>query len=74
MFIKTYLPALFAHFSFHQNKIKMRSMKYEYFELFSRALCDSTPPLCPFVGPSFTLYFFLVFAVFGLTAPAQMIE
>ena len=27
----------------------------------------------PSVGPSVTLYFFWVFAVFGLTAPAQMI-
>ena len=51
--------------------------------LFSSVLRDSTPrfvgPLvCPSVGPlvrrSITLYFFWVLAVFGLTAPAQMIK
>ena len=46
---------------------------------FSRVLRDSTtrfvgPSVRPSVGPSVTLYFFWVFAVFGLTAPAQMIE
>ena len=51
--------------------------------LFSRVLRDSTPRFVgpsvrrsvgPSVGPSVTLYFFWVFAVFGLTAPAQMME
>ena len=52
-----------------------------FFFFFSRVLRDSTtrfvgPSIGPSVGPSvgpshFT--FFLVFAVFGLTAPAQMI-
>ena len=49
----------------------------------SRVLRDSTtrfvgPSVRPSVhwsvGPSVTLYFFWVFAVFGLTAPAQMME
>ena len=31
------------------------------------------PSVGPSVRPSVTLYFFLVFAVYGLTAPAQMI-
>ena len=35
--------------------------------IFSSVLRDSTPR---FVGPLVTLYFFGVFAVFGLTAPA----
>ena len=42
---------------------------------FSRVLRDSTPRFVgPSVGPSITLYFFGVFAVFGLMAPAQMIK
>ena len=31
-------------------------------------------PLCRSVGPSVTLYFFGGFAVYGLTAPAQVIK
>ena len=43
--------------------------------IFSRVLCDSTTLFVgPSVGPSVTLYFFGVFAVFDLTAPAQMME
>ena len=47
--------------------------------VFSRVLRDSTPRFVgpsvrPSIGPSVTLYFFWVFAVFGLTAPAQMME
>ena len=51
--------------------------------LFSRVLRDSTtrfvgpsvhPSVSPSVRRSVTLYFFWVFAVFGLTAHAQMIE
>ena len=50
---------------------------------FCRMLRDSTPPFVgpsvrpsvgPSVRPSVTLYFFGGFAVFGLTAPAQMME
>ena len=42
--------------------------------IFSRVLRDSTPHFVgPSVGPSVTIYFFCFFAVFGLTAPAQMI-
>ena len=42
-------------------------------DLFSRALRYSTPRYVrPLVGPHFT--FFYVFAVFGFTAPAQMIQ
>ena len=38
-------------------------------------LCRSVrPSVCPSVRRSVTLYFFEVFAVFGLTAPAKMIE
>ena len=51
--------------------------------IFSRVLRDSTTRFVgpsvrrsvgPSVGPSVTLYFFRVFAVFGITAPAQMME
>ena len=48
--------------------------KLNYKEVFIRVLRDSTPRFVgPSVRPSVTLYFFWVFAVFGLTAPAQMI-
>ena len=52
-------------------------------QIFSRLLRDSTPRFVgpsirpsvgPCVSPSVTLYFLGVFAVFGLTAPAQMIK
>ena len=48
--------------------------------VFSRVLRDSTPRFVgpsvgpsvrPSIGPSVTLYFFGVFMVFGLTAPAK---
>ena len=43
--------------------------------VFSRVLRDSSPRFVgPSVGPSVTLYFFWVFAFFGLTAPAQVIK
>ena len=47
--------------------------------LLSRLLRDSTPlfvgpSVGPLVHPSVTLYFFWVVAVFGLTAPAQVIK
>ena len=55
--------------------IKLKTLKKIEFTLFSRVLRDSTTHFVrPFVGPSVTLYFFGVFAVFGLTAPAQMME
>ena len=57
------------------------------FLFYSRVLRDSTtrfvgpsvrrsvrPSVGPSVRPSVTLYLFWVFAVFGLTAPAQMME
>ena len=49
------------------------------FAVFSRVLRDSTlrfvgPSVRRSVRPSVTLYFFWVFAVFGLTAPAQMMK
>ena len=54
---------------------------YEWFNLFLVACYATLQPalsVCqsvhPSIGPSITLYFFLVFAVFGLTAPALVIK
>ena len=50
------------------------SSTLDYLPVFSRVLRDSTTRFVgPSVRPSITIDFFGVFAVFGLTAPAQMI-
>ena len=61
------------------NGFYIKSIEHPGLQLFSRVLRDSTPRFVgpsvgPSVRPSVTLYFFGVFAVFGLTAPAQMME
>ena len=62
---------------------KKTHLSKDIVSIFSRVLRDSTtrfvgpsvrPSVGPSVRPSVTLYFFWFFAVFGLTAPAQMME